>query len=205
VLEEHLNKINDIITRLNAAEAAGNEVQAKQLQKELDEAEKVYKRLKELISRYDEIVYDEIPTLEIELDENADDIIDNNIKKFNAKIEVEIDLHEFDQKMREFERTMNFKEGAFGSIVGIAQSKLEELGAMIGDGGILQKLTDHVNNLAGPLGEGAYQTHTKDYLDDLKEYATELIDNLEDAEELIDEIREAMVELMEEASEAFDT
>ena len=205
VLEEHLNKINDIITRLNAAEAAGDEALVKKLQKELDEAEKVYKRLKELISRYDEIVYDEIPTLEIELDENADDIIDNNIKKFNAKIEVEIDLHEFDQKMREFERTMNFKEGAFGSIVGIAQSKLEELGAMIGDGGILQKLTDHVNNLAGPLGEGTYQTHTKDYLDDLKEYATELIDNLEDAEELIDEIREAMVELMEEASEAFDT
>ena len=167
-----------------------------------DEAAEALSKFTSATSAFEEI-FSQIEDNNATITENLDEIIDKQIEAFNAKIEVEIDLHDFDQKMREFERTMNFKEGAFGSIVGIAQSKLEELGAMIGDGGILQKLTDHVNNLKN--SQGTYGDHTKDYLDDLKEYATELIDNLEDAEELIDDIREAMVELMEEASEAFDT
>ena len=203
LIREEVENINSLIRQLNAAEAAGQEAQAEALQKQLDEAEKQYEHLKETLQRYEEIIYDEIPSAYAEMEDNVDEMVGNNIKAFNAKIEVEIDLADFKKDWAEFQRSMEWDENNFQDIVDIADDKLKQLDQYYGAGGIIEKLTAHVQDLT-TNGEGTYQTHTKEYLEDLKNYVSELMSNLEDAEALIDEIKEAFIELMDMAQEDFD-
>ena len=190
---------------LNAAIDAGidkNTENFKTLKAAADEAAEALNEFTSVTSAFEEI-FSSIEDNNATIAENLDEIIDKQIEAFNAKIEVEIDLTNFKKDWAEFQRLMKWDENNFQDIVDIADDKLKQLDQYYGAGGIIEKLTAHLNDLTNN-GEGVYQTHTKEYLEDLKNYASELMSNLEDAEALIDEIKETFIELMDMAQEDFD-
>lgn len=101
LLTQSQAKVNKIIEKLNKAEKAGNKSKINKLKQQLDTAKDNYSELQKAIKLYDDTLKDEQDDQQ-ELRDIMDEKIENNIKGFQAVVEVQLDLHEAQRDWAQF-------------------------------------------------------------------------------------------------------
>lgn len=208
-LKHWYDTVKDLENQKAIAEYEGNSKAADNLEKRIQEAKRIIEILSTLGEEYNNLLWSEIPSWESDaydiIYETTSDAIGDAGGDIKLQIDVDLDIHELNKKWREFERTMKWEEGAFGTITAIAQDKLDQLNDYYGEDGIIAKLTSHLQTyLPDPDATGSLFGMGKN-AEAVEKYLSELISTMEEAEDLIREIKQAMVDLMDEAQEAFDT
>lgn len=181
-------------------------------QKRLDEAQEVFDFFKENIEKYEEIVLDTVPELEDKIQENLDEIIENNVQKFNMEIELRIETSEAERDWNEFKKKV-IDDIDDDDILGNAKASLQDFHSYYKDGyeGVIQVNTDHVNDILFELREMDRGIESKYYgnnrqkaLEDLKTYYAQLTEDLTAIDELSEEVRQSYLDMMDEAQAEFD-
>lgn len=209
-LQSKLNYVNSIIAQYNAMSAEEQE----DFKETVEAAKKDYETFQSQIERYDELISSFIPDIEDALQDAVDKEIEINIQKFTMEVELRLDMAEAERDFNEFKRKVidGIKDD---DILGIAKSKLKDYTSYFnteGTGiGSVQKLTDQINDTMEQIQQidnngwaDVYGDNKAQAMEDLQKYYEELMQQLEDVEDLVDEIKESYLDMIDEAVEAFD-
>lgn len=200
------DKVVALQKQYNAYIDAGSSLANEELKQKIEDAQDAYEQLKDLLDEYYEIV-GSIEEIDVQIQDNLDTALDNAIKAFKVEIDLKLDISDFNKKWREFRQSFDIDEEAFGGIVKMAEAKLDQLKDYYGEdgnGGIIKDLVEHVTKYTNGEAESVYGGKSQEFLDDVTSYTETLMDTLLEAEDLIKEIKEALVSLLDEASEKFD-
>lgn len=200
--------VNSLISKYNAMSAEAQEG----YKDTVEQAKKDFDKFVEDLKRYDELVANEIPSLEDEIQDAINEQIEIQIQKFNMEIEIRLDLAEATKEWNDFKRTIidGIKED---DILGTAASKLNDYNIYYNQSGngIVQAGTRHVNEVLEQLRQmdatgssNVYGDNRTQALEDLQTYYEQLMSDLEEVDELIQEIEDSYLDLMDEAQEKFD-
>lgn len=208
IYEDKLRATNGIIDAYNKMSAEEQE----NYKDAVETAKKDFDEFVENINRYDEIVSDLIPGLIDDIQEAQDKQIEISISKFNMAIELELDTAKLEKDWAKFQRRIikDITDKNFGYIVDKAKDMLETEFKIFYDennSGVVQDLTQHVLDTQRELekirAEGwseVYGDNAQQALEDLKNYHSELMNQMEEYQDMIDEIRNSFGELMDEAA-----
>ncbi len=211
ILQVKMDQVNNLIDLYNSLSAD----EQKTFKDVVERAKKDYETLKDNISRYDTIISKEIPELQDNIEEAFDRQIEINIQKFTAEIELRLDIAEAEKDFSEFRRKI-LREIADDDILGNATSDLEDYYAFLDTfntgTGPIQALTTQVNKtiaevqkLAEPGGvSDIYGKDAQQALEDLDNYYSELMSQLEDMKDLSDQIKESYLDMIDKAIDEFD-
>ena len=206
--QAQLAYVNSLISKYNAMSAEAQE----SYKDTVEQAKKDFDKFVEKLKRYDELISNEIPSLEDEIQDSINEQIEIQIQKFNMEIEIRLDLAEATKEWNDFKRTIidGIKED---DILGTAASKLNDYNIYYNQGGngIVQAGTRHVNEVLEQLRQmdatgssNVYGDNRTQALEDLQTYYEQLMSDLEEVDELIQEIEDSYLDLMDEAQEKFD-
>ena len=206
--QAQLAYVNSLISKYNAMSAEAQE----SYKDTVEQAKKDFDKFVEKLKRYDELISNEIPDLEDEIQDAINEQIEIQIQKFNMEIEIRLDLAEATKEWNDFKRTIidGIKED---DILGTAASKLNDYNIYYNQSGngIVQAGTRHVNEVLEQLRQmdatgssNVYGDNRTQALEDLQTYYEQLMSDLEEVDELIQEIEDSYLDLMDEAQEKFD-
>ena len=198
-------------------------------QSTLDQAKENWEKFKENISRYDELITDDIPGMESDIQEALDKQIEIKLEAFEYEIKLRLDMSEAERDWNKFKARIidGIKKD---DILGNAKANLKDFNSYYNEDGTgeIQATTNHINKILEQLRQmdadqvaGVYgKTYTYmnaqgkmvtlDYnnrsqaLEDLKEYYSQLMDSMENLQDKIEEIHESYLDMMDEAQEKFD-
>lgn len=208
IYEDKLRATNGIIDAYNKMSAEEQE----NYKDAVEAAKKDFDEFVENINRYDEIVSDLIPGLIDDIQEAQDKQIEISISKFNMAIELELDTAKLEKDWAKFQRRIikDITDKNFGYIVDKAKDMLETEFKIFYDennSGVVQDLTQHVLDTQRELEKirakgwsEVYGDNAQQALEDLKNYHSELMNQMEEYQDMIDEIRNSFGELMDEAA-----
>lgn len=217
--QEELNRLadvyNDIVAKFNAASPEEQEVLKEQLdaaKEEYELAKKKRDQQEEYIKKYDDTMADWQQNQEEMLDKE-NEAIEKLIEAFNKEIDVRLDVKQAELDFNEFRRKVidQIKEDDY---LGLATANIGKFDSYYRDtdNGIIQKLTDHVNEIMDEAEEiygGGYSEIYGDNMaaamEDLKNYNDELMSSLEEVEDLVEEIHDNYLDMIDKAQEEFDT
>lgn len=203
-------KVNDLIKEYNSLSAEQQEQWDKD--KKVDKAKEEFNKFKENLDRYDTLVTDFIPGLQDSIQDAVDKQIEINIQKFNYEIDLRLNMKEAERDWNNFRKKVinqirdddilgnlraNFKqysdyfEGAAGNIIGQETAHLKDL---IGQ----------INQINSGGWSSAYGDNKAQALEDLKKYLDELTSNMENMQDLTEEIRQAYLDMLDEAADKFE-
>lgn len=209
-LRAKLNYVNSVIATYNSMTAEEQEA----YKATVEAAQKDYEDFKDNLESYDELISKTIPDLEDNIQDAADQQIEIEIKKFNAEIEVRLDMAEAEKDFNEFKRRVI--EGLDDDdIFGNAKAYLEDWKVLFNTNGTgigpIQALTDQIDAIQNELAiidsggtSSVYGTNRAAALEDLEKYTSDLMANVEDAEDLVDKIKESYLDMIDEAIKKFD-
>lgn len=206
---EKMNLLIEVERRIKEASEANAEAL-------IEEAEKLKAELEALlgfVSDY-EANLDEIDEIDSKIEDNLEKKIELQIEKFNMAIEIQLDMAEVKKQWHEFEEEVINRELARDPMKGplwIAEDRIAQYEELYGPGGPIESLITHIQKVQAEAekinagGESSVYGDKLEYaLDDLQKYYEELMQYMQDAEELADEVREQYVTLLDNAKIAFD-
>lgn len=209
LLEQKLDELNIQIAFYNMA----TKEQQQKMKQGIEIAKKHYEELKDLIERYDQLMADEIPEIQDSIQDIANEQIEIQIDKFKVKIELELDAADFQKQFNEFRRRVVDRVSK-DDILGNARSRMRDFSIYYNDtssGGIISSLTDQVNGTLAELNaidkfgsSSVYGDNKKQALEDLKQYSSQLMDNMMEVEDLIQDIKDSIFDIISETQKAFD-
>ena len=203
------------LSDLNKEIAKYNAMTAEQQQKYEDTvqaARKRYDTLLENIDRYDDIVSSEIPELQKQIRDTTDQIVEKQIQKFKIKVDLQLDLSKAERDFNEFRKKV-INKIKDDDILGNTKTLLKDFSSYYKKGGkgVITGLTNQVNDTLEQLysidktgTSSVYGDNRAAALKDLQEYTNKLMENLEDVEDLVDDIKESIFDAIDKAQDAFD-
>ena len=206
------------LARLNAIEDKYNSMNADQQEKyqeTYDKAKEDWEEFLDTISRYDELVTDEIPGLEDAIREANLKQIELKVDAFNYEIDLRLNMSELERDWNAFYNKV-IKDIDDDDILGNALAKLENFSTYYKENaeGVIQVNSQHVLDLIDQLEQmknGTASIYGEDgtnnqklALEELQKYYEQLMKDLEDVHDLTDEIRESYVDMLDEAQDKFD-
>lgn len=203
-----LNYVNSLIARYNSMSAEAQEG----FKDTVEQAKEDFDKFVENLERYDDLITNEIPNLEADIQSAVDEKIDLQIEKFDMEIELRLDLAEAERDWNEFKKKI-IDGIEDDDILGNAMAKLVDFSSYYKEDntGIVQALRKQVDNTLAELNQmdnngwsNVYGDNRTAALDDLKKYYEELMKNLQDVLELQEEIHESYLDMMDEAQDKFD-
>ena len=209
-LDNKLKEINSIINYYNHLSAS----QQENYKDTVEQAKKDYEDFKKQIENYDKLVSETIPELKQEIRKERDKQVEIAISKFKMAIEIELDLSDARKNWNDFKKKV-IDQIREDDVLGQTRSTLENLFAYYDKNnrskGLIPSLTDQVTNLMQQLDQinssgfgNVYGNNKAQALEDLENYAKELMDSLEDVEDIIKEVEEAFYDMVDAAQDAFD-
>lgn len=201
-------EINALIAQYNGLSAADQEG----YKTVIEQKKKEYEELQKMMSTYDTLLNDTIPSLINDIQDTIDAQLDAQIKKFNVMIEAHLDIKQVEEEWNEFKGRviLDLKEDDF---LGKAQNALERFNNYYraNGSGIIQELTDHVKTITEQVKSieatgtsSIYGDNEAQAMEDLKKYNSELMNSLEEIKDLEEEIYEDYLDLIDKAQDAFD-
>lgn len=210
--DAQLAKLHAVEDRYNSMNAA----QQEKYQETYDKAKEDWDKFLETISRYDDLITDEIPELEDSIREANLEKIELKLDAFHYEIELRLDMAEAERDWNEFFNKV-IKDIDEEDILGNAEAKLEDFMSYYKDNmeGVIQDNTQHIQDILSDLKamderkDGKYYSedgvdNRAKALEDLKNYYEQLMKDLEAVHDLSDEIHESYVDMIDEAQEKFD-
>lgn len=210
--DAQLSKLHVVEDRYNSMSAA----QQEKYQETYDKAKEDWDKFLETISRYDELLTDEIPGLEDSIREANLEKIELKLDAFHYEIELRLDMAEAERDWNEFFNKV-IKDIDEEDILGNAEAKLEDFMSYYKDNmeGVIQDNTQHIQDILSDLKamdvgkDGKYYSedgvdNRAKALEDLKNYYEQLMKDLEAVHDLSDEIHESYIDMIDEAQEKFD-
>ena len=196
-LSAKLEYVNDVIDEYNALSAEEQEG----FKSVVDAAKQEYEDFKDQIEQYDELTSSTIPDLQDKIREDLDKQIELQIEKFNMEIEIRLDMAEAEREYLDFKKKVidGIKETDVDYILKNAKANLTEFQSYFNTNGTE---IGPIQALTGWSSE--YGDDKASLMEDLKEYYSELMKNLEDVEDLVDEIKDSYLDMIDEAIEKFD-
>lgn len=209
ILQAKLDYVNNLIDQYNAMSAEEQE----KFKEVIEQAKEDYDTLVDNINRYDEI-RNEVADLEDKIEDAIDAQIEINIKKFTAEVEIRLDMAEAERDFNEFRRKV-LDEIKDEDILGNAKADLRDYYSYLetyntGTGPIealtkqVNKTMDEVEALANGGYSEVYGKNSQKALEDLQNYYTELMDQLEDMQDLEEQIKESYLDMIDQAIDEFD-
>lgn len=235
LMEKWDDKVEELHNKWNNMSAENQEGEAgKALEEEIKKAEANRDMLYSLIEGYDELIYETIPGLESEIQEQASSQIEIKLAKFNLEAELRLDLteayeqwYDFQQELLDFKMFEDY-EDVSGLLSTEAKKLVESAGLFkqefedLTKSGLAETLTDDVNDLTKELKDmrnnpttynGRFAAHDKDgnvLMEDGKVVINEqaVIDAWDEAVENLEEhlvnVKEVQQQLFENLLESID-
>ena len=204
--------VNSVIDRYNGMSASAQEA----YQETYDKAKEDFDKFVEDIGRYDELLTNEIPGLQAEIQEAINKQIELKLEAFHQEIEIRLDMSDAERDWNEFYKKV-IQDIDDEDILGNAEAKLKDFMSYYKEDmeGIIQVGAQHIQDILADLktmDEGGIakfygEDGTNDRaraLEDLKNYYEQLMEDLESIHDLSDEIHESYIDMMSEAQEKFD-
>ena len=234
--QEMLNKLkaeeNALIDEWNAAttgtEQEGIQKKIDLKEKEIQKAEKQFENTKKQMTEYESLreqMEDTINKIEDKIDEareEAEKKIENQIKAFSVKIQIELDLSSAERDWNKF-REKVIDRVAKNNFLGLAKSTVRNFDSYYNAAGTgeVQALTKHVNDTRKELEKMTRGGHSSIYSSknketgkwiddyasaqkDLKEYTDKLMESLQNVEEIAEDVHEHVMDQIEKENDAFD-
>ena len=208
ITEKALSDLNKEIAKYNAMTAE----QQQKYEGTVQAARKRYDALLENIDRYDDIVSNEIPELQKQIRNIRDQVIEKQIQKFKIKVDLQLDLSQAERDFNEFRKKV-INKIKDDDILGNTKALLKDFSSYYKKGGkgVITGLTNQVNDTLEQLysidqtgTSSVYGDNRAAALKDLQEYTNKLMENLEDVEDLVDDIKESIFDAIDKAQDAFD-
>lgn len=206
--QSQLAYVNSLIAQYNGMTAEAQEA----FKNTVERAQEDFDTFVENIERYDELVSNEIPELENNIQDAIDQQIEIQIEKFNMEIEIRLDLAEAERDWNEFKKNV-IDQIDEDDILGNAEARLEDFFSYYKDDGtgIIQRNTVHIEDILTQLKQmddtgwsDVYGDNRAQALEDLQTYYEQMMEDLQDLEELQDEIHESYLDMIDEAQDKFD-
>ena len=204
--------VNSVIDKYNSMSASAQEA----YQETYDKAKEDFDNFVEDIGRYDELLTNEIPGLQAEIQDAINKQIELKLEAFHQEIEIRLDMSDAERDWNEFYKKV-IQDIDDEDILGNAEAKLKDFMSYYKEDmeGIVQVGAQHIQDILADLktmDEGGIakfygEDGTNDRaraLEDLKNYYEQLMEDLESIHDLSDEIHESYIDMMSEAQEKFD-
>lgn len=205
VYEKEQQALNAVYTRYNNMSADAQE----NYESTVEAAEKRWEEFLSKISEYDTVIGDTIPGLEEEIQAAIDKQIEIQIREFNMEVEVGLNLAEAREEWADFKKEI-LDDIQKDDILGLATHNLSRIGTYFDDTGtgILQTETKHLNALLEELKimenggvSNIYGTDQQQALDDLRNYYSQAMSNMESLKDIIDEIENSLLDMIDHVAE----
>ena len=204
--------VNSVIDRYNSMSSDAQE----KYQETYDKAKEDFDKFVEDIGRYDELLTDEIPGMQAEIQDAINKQIELKLDAFHQELEIRLDMADAERDWNEFFNKV-IKDIDDEDILGNAQGRLQDFMSYYKEdlNGVIQVGTQHIQDILTDLKtmdeDGIAKFYGKDgtndknkALEDLKKYYEQLMEDLESIHDLSDEIHESYVDMIGEAQEKFD-
>ena len=207
LLSKQLASLNSVINTYNSM-SAESQATYKDV---VDQAKEDYEQLKKNIDRYDELISSEMPQLRQSIRATMDKQIQLQVEKFKMRVELELDLSQAERDFNQFRKKVIDKIRK-DDVLGNTNYLVADLSSYYKQGlDVIDSLTDQINgtldNLAdmdyGGLGS-VYGDDRAKAIQDLKNYTDQLIENLEDVQQIIDDVKQSFFDMVDAAQDAFD-
>lgn len=211
ILQRKLAEVNGIIQHYNSLSAT----QQQAYKQTVEKAKKQYEELKQQLARYDQLISELLPDLDKQIQDARDQIIEKQIQQFKMKIEIELDLSEATKSWNKFKRKV-IDQIHKDDILGNTKATLEDFFAYYDKNnsskGLIPSLTDQIYSTMDQINQinsggtsTVYGDNKAQALQDLNKYTQDLMTSLQDVEDLIDEVKQAFFDMINETSEAFQS
>ena len=199
--------VNGIINHYNSLGADAQE----SYKETVEQAKENFDKFKKNLERYDELVTDEIPDLQNQIQEAIDKITEKNIEKFKMEVDLRLDMAEAERDWNEFKKKV-IDQIDDDDILGNAKARIEDLRTYLNDldTGEVQALGKHVQETLDELRafdkglDNVYGRERAKSLEDLEEYFDNLKDALEEIVEIQDELQEDVLDQMDAVQDKID-
>lgn len=193
---QELNRLNNTINAYNAMSAT----QQESYKATVEAAKDRFNNVTGLISSYDTLLTNTIPTLEKEIQSIIDKQIEIQIKEFDMEIEISLNLKEAEKEWLDFKKKVidKIKDD---NILGTAQYELQEFFSYYKENGtgIIQEDVKYLQNLMKEIDQynatgnsSVYGNNQTAMQSDLEKYSKQLMSDLGSAQDLIDSIKDAV-------------
>lgn len=207
-MQKKIDYIRDLQIQYNAMSAEDQE----NFKDTLDKAEKAYDKFKEDMEKYDQLLTEDIPELEDQIQDAIDSQIELKISAFETEIQLKLDTTEAEKNMREFRRKVidQIKED---DILGNAIADYQDISYYRNDNGagiiqVYTKALEEINQAVNEIEAGGISAIYGDNLAAAQEAQKEMQENLRNAlmeeRDLVDQIQEAYLSMIDKAQEKFD-
>ena len=177
----------------------------------LDDAKQKYETIKKNIQRYDKIISEQIPGLEKSIQDALDKQTEINIQKFKMKVDLQLDLSQAEREFNQFNNKV-VKQLRDNDVLGQAKASFKDLSSYYKSGydvieGLTNQVSDTLRQIKNIDNNGFSAIYGKDRaaaLKDLNDYMETLMQNLEDVEDKVKEIKEAIFDAIDKAQDSFD-
>ena len=206
--QKKIDYIRDLQIQYNAMSAEDQE----NFKDTLDEAEKAYDKFKEDMEKYDQLLTEDIPGLEDQIQDAIDSQIELKISAFETEVQLKLDTTEAEKNMREFRRKVidQIKED---DILGNAIADYQDLSYYRNENntGQIQILTDELaalNKAKAEIESGSGSSIFGDNLAEvesrIKDIRTQLQQAMISEQEAIKNIKDAYLSMIDKAQEEWD-
>ena len=206
ILQAKEDYVNNIISKYNYM----TEEEQEAYKDTVDQAQEDYDAFVKTLQRYEEIMNNEIPDLEEQIQDAYNRQIEIQITQFDTKIQASLDLSEAEREWNEFKKKII--EGMDDEdIFGNAVLNFDNLKTYFADTEkSIPTLTQGLNQIIEDLkiinegGEGSiFGDDEAAAIDSLKSYYEELMNVMEEVDELVKEIQQSYLDMLDEADEKF--
>lgn len=207
-MQNKINYIRDLQIRYNAMSAEEQE----NFKDTLDEAEKAYNKFKEDMEKYDQLLTEDIPELEDQIQDAIDSQIELKISAFETEVQLKLDTTEAEKNMREFRRKV-IDQLQDDDILGNALADYADLAYYRNEQGlgVVQIYTDQlsaINQAIAEIESTGWSERFGDNINAAKEAQKEAQDNLRqaliDEQDAIKNIKDAYLSMIDKAQEKWD-
>lgn len=227
LLTKAQQNLNNVIGWYNSLSADAQDDAA---DKKVTAAQKEYDKIKEMVTNYDKLINETIPSLEDNITEALSSEIEIQVKKFDMEVELRLDMGEAMRDWNEFKRKviddlddddllgkalqnqadiLSYYNTA-NSGVGSIQSLTSKIGNATTPGSILGELQKMQNGghssiySAYDAATGTWVDDMSSAVDDLKESYKELMTELENLEDLEQNVTDAFLDSIDAVNDALD-
>lgn len=199
--DKEFKRYEDAVKKYNAGKLS---------EKNLEKAEERWKKFQEDLDKYDELLIDIIPELEMDILEKELEQFELKMDGFTYSIEMRLDLKEAEQDWNEFIKDLNYRDNEIMGEVVLNRNNLDSLFKEDGSG-IIQSLTNQINNTIAEIEEiettgssDIYGTNKEQAMEDLETYAGEMREALLELQDIQDNLHQSYVDMMDETQEKLD-
>lgn len=207
ILKQKLDAYNTLVEVYNNLDAESQ----KAFKDTVDAAKKEYEQFKKNIDKYDKLISETIPGLEKDIQDALDKQIEINIKKFQMKIELELDVTKAQREFNKFKKNV-IDQIRDDNIAELQQSLFDDLSTYYNKDGLgqIEQLRRQVISqqrqaeLAKTGQSSIYGDNYQSALDDLQKYNNQLMSSMQDAEDIIKNIKNSIFDAIDLTQQALD-